>query len=137
MRLELGTQARCTDGAVRSLVDVVIEGSGRRVTHLVVQPSDDPDAARLVPIDLTSAADDGHEVSLHCTTGELDQLAPVRRHDYLRAGERTRNESGWDVGAQDVQAMPLYTPGPFGEYGADLTADVAVTYDRVPRGEIE
>lgn len=136
MRLELGKRARCTDGGVRKLVDVVIDSGGTRVTHLVVQPKDNPDAARLVPIEVTRASKDD-EISLDCTTPQLDQMPAVRGHEYLHPGEEISEEPAWDVGAKDMQAMPVYLPGAYNEYAGDLGTDVAVTYDRVPKGEIE
>jgi hypothetical protein len=137
MRLQLGRHARSTDGGVRSLVDVVIDASGSRVTHLVLQPKDDPDAARLVPIEFTQASTNEDEVSLTCTTRQLDEMRAVRSHEYLQPGEEISDEPGWDVGAKDMQAMPVYLPGAYNEYAGDLGTDLAVTYDRVPEGEIE
>src|SRR5213075_1602898 len=87
MRLELGKRARCSDGAARELVDLVVDADSSRVTHLVVQPENDPEAVRLVPLDLA----------------------------LLRAGERAEKEDGWDVGARDMQVIPDYSPAPFAE----------------------
>ena len=136
MRLELGKRVRCADGAARELADVVIDAETSSVTHLVVQPHDDHDAARLVPIQLAEAGGDVHELSLTCTEEALNALEPVAAHAYLRAGERIDQESNWDVGVEDLQAVPQYAPTAFGEYG-EYGQDAVVTYDRVPKGEIE
>jgi len=36
MNLALGTTVRCSDGAVRELADIVVDGPSKRVTHLVL-----------------------------------------------------------------------------------------------------
>ena len=133
MRLELGKRARCSDGAARELVDLVVDADSSRVTHLVVQPENDPEAARLVPLDLAEVGAND-EISLRCTTQELEEMSLVHEHALLRAGERAEREDGWDVGARDMQVIPDYSPAPF---AGDLASEVIVSYDRVPTGEIE
>ena len=59
MRLQLGTQVCCTDEDFGELADIVIDPIERTVTHLVVQPHRQHHLARLVPITLASAGDDG------------------------------------------------------------------------------
>jgi hypothetical protein len=135
MRLELGKRARCSDGAVRELVDVVIDANSRRVTHLVVQPENDPDAARLVPLDLAETGSNAAEISLRCTTQELEAMSLVHERVFLRAGERAEEEDGWDVGVRDMQVIPDYAPAP--PFAGDLASEAVISYDRVPTGEIE
>src|SRR6266567_224548 len=94
MKLELGTSIRCADGATRELVDVVIDSSSSRVTHLVIQPAQHAEDARLVPISLASRA-------------------------------------------EDIVVAPNYAPTAFGDYAGSLDSDVTISYDRVPKGEIE
>jgi sporulation protein YlmC with PRC-barrel domain len=135
MRLELGKRARCTDGAVRELADLVLDAASRRVTHLVVQPKDNPGDARLVPVELAAAAADEHEIALRCTEKQLEEMSPVHESAYVGTGEQVEEEEdGWEVGVRDMQVIPDYlptaTPG-------DLAPEVVVTYDRVPKGEIE
>ena len=135
MRLELGKRVRCADGAQRELADVVIDAATQSVTHVVVQPHDDHDAARLVPIQLAKGGD-GPELSLTCTSESLQDFEPVAAHAYLRTGERIEEDSNWDVGVEDLQPVPQYAPTAFGEFG-EYGQDAVVTYDRVPKGEIE
>jgi sporulation protein YlmC with PRC-barrel domain len=137
MRLELGKRARLEDGDVREIADVVIDAGTNRVTHVVVQPKDDPDDARLVALDLVAEVPGGRELSLQCTAEAFAKLERVREHDYLRLGEHRKKEPGWDVGVEDVQPLPTYQPAAFGDYGGDISSDVMVTFDRVPKGEIE
>jgi len=135
MRLELGKRARCSDGAVRELVDLVLDAGNRRVTHLVVQPEDNPGDARLVPVELAAAGAEEHEVSLRCTEKELDEMLLVHESAYVGAGEQVEEEEdGWEVGVRDMQVVPDYLPTAM---PGDLAPEVVVTYDRVPKGEIE
>jgi hypothetical protein len=136
MRLELGAHARCTDGAIRELIDLVVDAGSRSVTHLVLQPADDPDAARLVPVGLASAGGDGKEISLRCTGTELEQMPLVHEHTYLGPGARPEEpkDDNWDVGIQDMQVVPDYAPEPF---AVELAQETIISYDRVPKGEIE
>jgi sporulation protein YlmC with PRC-barrel domain len=138
MRLELGKQARLADGTFRDLVDVVIDANTNRVTHVVVEPKDEPVSARLVPMSLVEDGGRRHGISLSCTTETLEAMEPVRRHTYVGSGEtEDQAEAGWDVGVEDMQALPQYSAGFIGEVGPDLAEDVLITYDRVPKGEVE
>jgi sporulation protein YlmC with PRC-barrel domain len=138
MKLELGTSIRCADGATRELVDVVIDSSSSRVTHLVIRPAQHSEDARLVPISLASRAEDGEsEISLNCGAADLERFDPVHKFEILRAGERPNEDPKWDVGVEDIVVAPNYAPTAFGDYGGSLDSDVTISYDRVPKGEIE
>src|SRR3954463_10812818 len=137
MRLELGKQARVADGTVRALGRGVIDAESNRVTHVVVEPKDSPEDARLVPMKLVEENGNGHDVSLSCTTETLEAMEPVRRHKFLRSGEGSGEEQGWDVGVEEMQPLNQYPGGLIGEVGPDLAQDVLITYDRVPKGEVE
>ena len=135
MRLELGKRARCSDGAVRELVDLVLDAGNRRVTHLVVQPKDNPGDARIVPVELAAAGAEEHEISLRCTEKQLDEMSLVHESAYVGTGEQVEEEEdGWEVGVRDMQVIPDYLPTAM---PGDLAPEVVVTYDRVPKGEIE
>ena len=138
MKLELGTLIRCADGATRELVDVVIDSSSSRVTHLVIRPAQHAEDARLVPISLASRAEDGEsEISLNCGAADLERFDPVHKFEILRAGERPNEDPKWDVGVEDIVVAPNYSPTAFGDYGGSVDSDVTISYDRVPKGEIE
>lgn len=131
MRLELGTRIECADGAGGTLVDLVIDPTSRRVTNLVVEPEGEDAFARLVPIELAHAGEDA--VALRATAEDMRQLPPVRKVAYLRLGDFPVDDPDWDVGIEEVFALPYYTV-------YDLEAeplDFAVAYDRVPKGEVE
>lgn len=139
MKLELGTSIRCADGATRELVDVVIDSSSSRVTHLVIRPAQHAEDARLVPISLAGQAekDDETEISLNCTAADLERFDLVHEFEVLQAGERRNKDPKWDVGVEDIVVAPNYGPTAFGDYAGSLDSDVTVSYDRVPKGEIE
>jgi sporulation protein YlmC with PRC-barrel domain len=134
-RLELGKPVRCTDGVVGELRDVVIDPVRKQVTHLVVRPHNALGDARLVPVELADGGEQGREISLRCTIEEVRGLPNVEEFAYLRLGEVPLGDEAWDVGIEDVLAFPYYQSTGFGEYVGD--PNVALIYDRVPKGEVE
>jgi sporulation protein YlmC with PRC-barrel domain len=139
MRLDVGCSVRCSDGDFGELSDVVIDPTTRRVTHLVVQPHDRQESARLVPA--ASARASGPRsagITLDRTIAEIGGLEPVREAAYLRLGEFPVEDPDWDVGIQDLLAMPYYQDLG-GVTGAALGYDehVTVRYDRIPKGQVE
>jgi uncharacterized protein YrrD len=134
MNLALGTTVRCSDGAVRELADIVVDGPGRRVTHLVVQPKRQHEEARLVSLELVGEDANGG-VSLFCTAETLDGLERVREYAYLPAGQQPEESSQWDVGVEDVLVVPSVEPLDMAE--PEFDPNVNLMYDRVPKGEVE
>ena len=138
MRLEIGNRVRCTDGVYGELADIVIDPLEKRVTHLVVQPEQGEGEARLVPIQLAKGRDDEQrEIELECTLDEAQGFESVHEAAYLRLGESPAEDPDWDVGVEDVLAMPYYAGLDVGQYPGELDSDVTVYYDRVPKGEVE
>jgi len=143
MRLDLGSPVRCTDGVYGELADVIIDPIQRRVTHLVVQPHHRHDLARLVPVDRAhpgTASDT--EIVLDYTIAEVSALEPLQKAAYLRLGELPVEDPDWEVGIEDVLALPYYgsfAPGGLGVGTAPFGFDDHVTevYDRVPKDKIE
>ena len=136
MRLELGTPVHCSDGVLGELADVVIDPTARRVKHLVVRPPEEEGEARLVPAELAKEGE-GEGIALRCTLDEARRLPAVEEFAYLRLGDVPVEDPDWDVGVQNVLAMPYYdatgmtlSPGTYG-------GETAVFYDRVPKGEVE
>ena len=133
MKLDLGSRVRCSDGAERVLADLVVDAPAKRVTHLVVEPKDHREAARLVPVELASEEADG--LALSCTAEVLDGFDPVREFAYLPAGQRPEEDDKWGIGVEDVLNAPTYAP--LDPTETDLDPNVSVVYDRVPKGEVE
>jgi sporulation protein YlmC with PRC-barrel domain len=136
MRLELGTAVSCSDGKFGELADVVIDPVSRCVTHLVVNPHPGPAPARLVPVELAEGAG-SRELSLRCTIEEAGALDSVQDFAYLRLGELPANDPDWDVGVEQVLAMPYYDASEFGSYAPAYDQSVSVSFDRIPKGTIE
>ena len=141
MRLEIGNRVRCTDGAYGELADIVIDPLEKRVTHLVIQPEQDEGRRLLVPIRLAKGRDDKQrEIELECTLDEAQGFESVHESAYLRLGESPAADPDWDVGVEDVLALPYYAG--LGYTGSDaypegLDPNVTLFYDRVPKGEVE
>jgi len=138
MRLEIGNRVRCTDGVYGELADIVIDPLEKRVTQLVVQPEQSEGEARLVPIRLAKSGDGGQrEIELECTLDEAQRFESVHEAAYLRLGESPAEDPDWDVGVEDVLAMPYYAGVDVGSYTGELDSNVTINYDRVPKGEVE
>jgi sporulation protein YlmC with PRC-barrel domain len=139
VRLELGSPVQCTDGPFGEVADVVVDPTKRRVTHLVVEPHHRHGLARLVPIEFASVQEGPPPaVSLRCTVEEVRRLEPVQEFAYLRLGEVPDDDPGWDIGVESVLAQPYYGYG-YGHATAPVELDphVSMTYDRIPKGEVE
>ena len=137
MRLEIGNRVHCTDGVYGELADIVIDPLEKRVTHLVVHPEHGAGEARLVPIHLAKGRDDEqHEIELECTLDKAQGFESVREAAYLRLGESPAEDPDWEVGVEDVLALPYYEGSDLGPY-PELDSGVSMYYDRVPKGEVE
>jgi sporulation protein YlmC with PRC-barrel domain len=138
MRLEIGNRVRCTDGVYGELADIVIDPLNKRVTHLVVQPEHGEGETRLVPIRLAKGRDDEQrEIELECTLDEAQRFESVHEFAYLRLGESPAEDPDWDVGVEDVLAMPYYANADISPYPGELDSHMSMYYDRVPKGEVE
>jgi sporulation protein YlmC with PRC-barrel domain len=140
MRLELGNRVRCTEGVYGELADIVVDPLEKRVAYLVVQPEQGKGEARLVPIQLAKGRDDEQrEIELECTLAEAQGFASVHEAAYLRLGESPAEDPDWDVGVEDVLAMPYYAglDDDVGTYWGEPDSHVTMYYDRVPKGEVE
>ena len=139
MRLELGSPVNCTDGPFGELSDVVIDPTKRSVTHLVVAPHGDHGKAKLVPVELATEGE-ASAISVGCSLEEAGQLDHVEEYAYIRLGESPDLEAGWEIGVESVLAQPYYGYGAGVGYEVtptDYDPHVSVTYDRIPKGEVE
>ena len=138
MRLEIGNRVRCTDEVYGELADIVIDPLEKRVTHLVVQPEQGAGGARLVPIQLAKRRDDEQrEIELECTLDEAQGFESVHEFAYLRLGESPADDPDWDVGVEDVLAMPYYAGLDVDPHWGEPDSHISMYYDRVPKGEVE
>ena len=134
-QITIGTEARCTDGVCGEVARVVVDPVAQAVTHLVVEPRKRQGLARLVPVDLVEPASPGLQLS--CTRAAFEQLDPAEETQFAPGS------TGYaDYGPEQVITWPYYglnagtgLPG-----GVDLGVagySPAITYDRVPLGEVE
>jgi sporulation protein YlmC with PRC-barrel domain len=142
MRLDLGSPVVCADGTFGELTDIVIDPSTRRVTHLVVQPHDQQDLARLVPIDRARAGDGSDGIVLEATVAEITALEPLTKSAYLRLGEFPVEDPDWEVGIEEMFALPYYGSFAPGGLGAgmgptDYDPHVTISYHRIPKDQVE
>jgi sporulation protein YlmC with PRC-barrel domain len=139
MRLELGCPVRCSDELFGELADVVVDPNRKRVTHLVVQPRHQHRLARLVPVELVAGSDEAvrPELLLRATVAEVRRLEPVWEFAYLRLGEFPVRDPDWDIGVEDVLALPYYDAIGIDRLPPVDEPNVGVSYDRVPKGEVE
>jgi sporulation protein YlmC with PRC-barrel domain len=136
MKLRLDAHLKTSDGLSGTLADVVLDPVKRAVTHVVVRAGEPDPAARLIPLGLVAESEAG-DLSLTCTSQELQQLDSIQGYAYLPADERPAPDSEWDVGVEDVVMMPSIQGADLGVYTAEIDPNVGVTYDRVPKGEVE
>ncbi len=141
MRIDFDMPVSCVDGAFGELADVVINPSSRRVTHVVVQPHERWERARLMPIEAVQRGDVPGGISLTCTIDTVTGSEPILESAYMRSGEFVKPGSDWDVGVQD--AYPVSDGGSLGPeiLGAGVAMEydphVGVNYHRIPKGHVE
>jgi hypothetical protein len=141
MKIELDITVTCRDGAFGRLEDVVIDPKTRRLTHLVVQPQDHSDRARLVAIEDARHDEQPDTLGLERTIADLEQSDPIQESAYLRMGELLAGGPDWSVGIQEMYSLPEY--GSLGPeiMGAGTTMEfdqhVAVSYHRIPLDGVE
>jgi sporulation protein YlmC with PRC-barrel domain len=134
MRLEIGVEVDCSDGTFGELADVVIDPTTKRVTHLVVKAQEEPRVERLVPVELANPGDGASRaVTLRATAEEVGSLPPVKDVGYFQLGDFPLDDPDWDVGIQEVYALPYYPANDL----APSSPDFSVMYDRIPKGEVE
>ena len=138
MRLEIGRRVNCTDGVYGELADIVIDPLEKRVTHLVVQPEQGEGERGWCPSSWRRARDDEQpEIELECTLDKAQGFESVHEAAFLRLGENPANDPDWDVGVEDVLALPYYEGSDPGPSYPELDSGVTMYYDRVPKGEVE
>lgn len=132
----IGSDVACRDGACGKLTRVVVDPVARTLTHLVVEPKQRREVARLGPVDLvesTSNESTSNEIQLRCTRSEFDELEEAEETHFLPGAS-----GQWGYGQEEMLSWPY-----FGLMGGSMgvlttsTRPQPVTYDRVPAGEVE
>jgi len=134
----IGTGASCSDGAVGTLIRVIVDPTVEEVTHLAVEPEHRPDLGRLVPLALVDFDGAAGEIRLRCTKAEFENLDPAEDTQIIPASD---GYGGYPAG--QIGYMPYYglegsamaVPGMGG--GAGAMEPQVVATDSVPLGEVE
>ncbi len=142
MGLDLKMPVYCLDDPYGGLADLVIDPRRRRLTHLVVQPTDLHDRARLVPADRLRLHYGEELLQLDSTIAEISRIKTIQQYAYKVLGEPLEEDPACDVGIQYISPQPGYDslgPETFGGgmTSANYDQHVAVSYDRIPKGHIE
>jgi sporulation protein YlmC with PRC-barrel domain len=129
----IGAEVSCTDGVCGTLRRVIIDPVARSVTHLVVDPRDALDLARLVPVDLVDLADaTSGAIGLRCTRAEFGKLDPAEETHFVPAAL-----SDPPYGPEQALAWPYYGLGPgLAGVGPEISPE-GVLYETVPLGEVD
>jgi hypothetical protein len=126
----IGAQASCTDGVCGELRRVVVDPVARTVTHLVIQPTDPLELARLVPLDLVDDAT-ADQIRLRCTLEEFERLDLAEESQFIPGG----TIGGYS--REQILSLPYYGLGPgMAGVGPEMVP-MNVTYDTIPLGEVE
>lgn len=137
MRLDLGTEVRCSDAELGELADIVIDPTTRQVTHLVVEPTHQYFTPRLVPIELVRSTEDV-PIVLDCPLADVGELEHAEEIAYLRLGEFPVDDPRYDVQVTEMLALPYYEGLDMPSAGVTTYGQgVDVRYQRVPKGEVE
>src|SRR5258708_34731059 len=92
----IGAGVRCTDGACGTLSRVVVDPVAREVTHLLVQPRQGHEPARLVPLGLvTSAAGEGR---MSGTSAEFGRPDPGQETRFIPGAAGVPHNRPVDIG---------------------------------------
>ena len=99
----IGTEASGSDGAVGTLIRVIVDPTVEEVTHLVIEPEHRPDLGRLVPLDLVDFDGAAGGIRLRCTKAEFENLDPAEDTQIIPA---TDAYGGYGPG--QISYMPYY-----------------------------
>ena len=156
MEYAIGAQIYCEDGECGELMRVVVDPIKRAITHLVVEQRHSQEVGRLVPIDLVETATE-QELRLRCTLAKFASLEAAEETKFVEAPG-----GQWGYGQRQMLMLPFFGLGGMGMGGMGVggigmggmgvggigiggmgmeggmgASQQAVTYDKVPPGEVE
>jgi sporulation protein YlmC with PRC-barrel domain len=134
----IGAGASCSDGHCGEVRRLIIDPATDTITHLVIQPGHDKEAARLVPMHLVETTDGG--VRLRCTRTEFDQLDHAEKPEL---GGGRGPGFGYNIGHDpfaralgDAASAELINKGPMpGRHKTFVEDVVPVGEDQVSPGD--
>jgi sporulation protein YlmC with PRC-barrel domain len=147
----IGADVVCEDGTCGVLRRVVVDPVARALTHLAVEPRHGRDMGHLVPIDLVDTS--AKEIRLRCTMAQFDALEDAEETKFLPGAS-----GQWAYGQEQILSHPYFGlgmgmgmggmgmggmgMGGMGTGGMGMGRGMgagpqAVTYDKVPLGDVE
>ncbi len=158
---EIGAQAYCQEGECGELVRVVIDPIKCAITHLVVEARNSREFGRLVPVDLVETATE-KELHLSCTREKFEALEEAEETKFIASssaiGGYRQNQmllmpffglgmgglgmgglgmGGLGMGGLGMGGLGMGGLGMGGLGMGGGASHQAVTYDKVPQGEVE
>ncbi len=130
----IGAKASCSDGPCGEVRRLVIDPDADTVTHLVIQPGHQREAARLVPLDLVENA--AGDIRLRCTRAEFDRLDRAEEDDVVE-GTDSGGLLGDALVHTDGEAYAPAGPGYLIDVGPQPVHRRVIVQDVVPHGEIQ
>ncbi|HEY3869201.1 MAG TPA: PRC-barrel domain-containing protein [Actinocrinis sp.] len=135
----IGAEVGCRDGACGRLSRVIIDPVARSLAHLVVQPEDKDEAARLVPAGLVDC--DAPGIELRCDKAHFSTLEQAVETEFIDLGPATAppgNDGGWMPHATVTGGAGggMMLPGMFPD-ARGVGDPWAVTRERVPAGTVQ
>jgi len=148
----IGAQVYCEDGECGELTRVVVDPIKRAITHLVVEQPHSQEVGRLVPIDLVETATE-QQLRLRCTREKFEAFEAAEDTKFIQAPG-----GQWGYGQRQMLMLPFFGLGGMGMLGGlgmggmggmgglgmggmggmgMGASQQAVTYDKVPPGEVE
>jgi len=141
-KFTIGVRASCSDGPCGEVRRLIIDPAADVVTHLVIQPGHQKDAARLVPAGLVESTEG--EVKLHCTRAEFDRLDYAEERELVDEADQYLGTggglgSGMVYGASGDALAPTDRPGGLVDVGSMPLPKHPRTMveDVVPLGEVQ
>lgn len=120
VRYRFSADVECVDARCGVLSRVVVDPTGPRITHLVIEPQHHHALARLVPVGQARVDESG--IRLGCSRLEYQTFQPAQEFDILPADELAN----------------LATAGTFGAvWPATRPAQTVIMYESIPDGEVE
>jgi sporulation protein YlmC with PRC-barrel domain len=136
----IGAEVSCEDGVCGTLSRVVVDPIRQALTYLVVETEQRQRIGRLVPTDLVESSSDA--IRLHCTKAHFDTLEDAEETKLIPGPD-----GQWGYNQDQILALPYFGLGMggmglgMGAAGMGLaggyTGPEAVTYDKVPLGDVE
>jgi sporulation protein YlmC with PRC-barrel domain len=127
--IEIGADARCSDGPCGQVRCVVVDPVAEVVTHLVIGSKHRHGPGRLVPPDLIEAAA-GNEISLKCGSAAFEDLEAAEEIQFMPGSVGSAT-----YGPQETLTLPYYGLGLAAVTATENTAQ-AVTQASLPLGEV-